>query len=231
MLPKTPTRISPYAKACLETLTQRGLGRYISIGGAFGLSYFLEYRPTHDIDAWWIEPVTKEQRQEVIHALEQALKAFGETRLREWGDVVSIELVLEGKVAFSFQIAKRSARLAEPLLAPWPSGAQVDSLPDLVASKMVALVERGAPRDFRDIYQLCTSGLVKVNQCWELWQKRQRLADENADLARAKLAIRTHLTRIELSRPLDLIPDPDQRQQAALVRQWYQEEFLQDDSD
>jgi predicted nucleotidyltransferase component of viral defense system len=229
MLPKTPTHISPYAKACLDSLAQQGLGQFLSIGGAFGLSYFFEYRSTHDVDAWWIEPLTQEQRREVIRTLQQALTAFGSTRLREWGDVVSVELLQEDKVIFSFQIAKRSAQLADPIVAPWPSGARLDSLTELIASKMVALVERGAPRDFRDIYQLCRQGITNTQQCWELWQTRQQLAKANADIDRAKLALRTHLARIELSRPLESISDPDQRQQAAQVRQWYREEFLGDD--
>jgi predicted nucleotidyltransferase component of viral defense system len=229
MLPKTPSQMSPYAKACLESLAQQGLGQFLSIGGAFGLSYFVEYRSTHDVDAWWIEPLTQEQRREVIRTLQQALTNFGNTRLREWGDVVSVELLQEGKVIFSFQIAKRSAQLTDPIAAPWPGGARLDSLIELIASKMVALVERGAPRDFRDIYQLCHQGLTNVRQCWELWQTRQQLANENADIERAKLAIRTHLARIERSRPLESISDPNQRQQAAQVRQWYREEFLGND--
>ena len=46
---------------------------------------------------------------------------------------------------FSFQIAARSAQIAQPLSAPWPGGLLLDTPDDLVAAKMVALVERGAP--------------------------------------------------------------------------------------
>jgi len=35
---------------------------------------------------------------------------------------------------------------------------------------MVALVERGAPRDFLDIYTVCQAGLVTLEECWELWR-------------------------------------------------------------
>ncbi len=79
---------------------------------------------------------------------------------------------------------------------------QLDSLTDLVASKMAALVERGAPRDFRDLYTLCQVGLVDPGQCWEFWSRRQVLAGAELDFLRAVLAVETHLTRIEHYRPL-----------------------------
>ena len=41
------------------------------------------------------------------------------------------------------------------------------------------------------------------------------------DLARARLAIETHLERIEQNRPLDQISDTEQRVQAQSVRKWY----------
>ncbi len=42
---------------------------------------------------------------------------------------------------------------------------KLDSLPDLVASKMVALIERGAPRDFRDIHAVCRAELLTGGRC------------------------------------------------------------------
>ncbi len=63
------------------------------------------------------------------------------------GDVVSVEL-LEGKrKVFSFQIAHRSAQLQPSVPLPW-ANSLLDSFDDLVARKMVALIERGAPRTF-----------------------------------------------------------------------------------
>lgn len=47
MLPKPPKHILPYAKACLEALSEAGLASSITLGGAFGLAYWAEYRPTH----------------------------------------------------------------------------------------------------------------------------------------------------------------------------------------
>ncbi len=224
--PKRPRQISEYAQACLDALANSGHGRKISLGGAFGMAHYYEYRTTHDVDAWWIEPVSAGDRQTIIHSIEEALRAFGQVRTRAWGDVVSVELTPDKKAVFSFQIARRSAGLRAPVAGVWPGGIQLDSFDDLVASKMTALVERGAPRDFRDIYTLCQSGQCSINQCWELWTKRQELAGENSDRQRASTAIQTHVARIEQARPLDKITDEGQKTAAANLRDWFLKEFL-----
>ena len=141
--PQQPSRLSPYARACLDALVKANLADRISLGGGLGLFHYLDYRPTHDVDAWWSESVTEEQRQTVLRLLETTLSAFGNVRVRSWGDVDSMELSQDGKTVFSFQIARRSVRLEEPVSAGWID-VPLDSLVDLAASKMVALVERGA---------------------------------------------------------------------------------------
>jgi Nucleotidyl transferase AbiEii toxin, Type IV TA system len=98
--------------------------------------------------------------------------------------------------------------------------------PDLVASKMVALVERGAPRDFRDIHTLCQEGRAHASECWRLWRERRRRAGSDFDPYRARLAIETHLSRIAQHRPLDTIAEPEQRGAAAGLRSWFAQEFL-----
>jgi hypothetical protein len=225
-----PKLVSEYAQACLEALAVSGYGQFISLGGAFGLAHYLEYRLTHDVDAWWMEPVTSEERQQVICTLQAALQPFGQVHTRSWGDVVSVELRRQSKTIFSFQIARRSAQLAAPTPGPW-AGIMVDSFADLVASKMVALVDRGAPRDFRDIYMLCQSGQCDMARCWELWQERQQLAGEDTDQKRASLAVRTHLARIEQARPLRQIADQQERLAAEQLRAWFTQEFLHDLAD
>src|SRR5262245_41617568 len=92
--------------------------------------------------------------------------------------------------------------------------------PDL-ASKMVSLVERGAPRDFRELHALCQSGLATPQECWQLWTQ-----GSDTDPYRARLAVETHLMRICLHRPLERIAEPDQRAEAERVRSWFEEEFL-----
>jgi hypothetical protein len=139
--------------------------------------------------------------------------------------VVSIELLQEDKATFSFQIAWRSVQLQPSVPAQW-ADVLLDSFPDLVASKMVALVERGAPRDFRDIHSVCQAGLTTPSQCWQWWKDRQHLAGSDIDASRARLAVETHLSRIEKHRPLALIFDPGQRTDAGNVRSWFKTEFL-----
>src|SRR5437870_3338550 len=107
MQPVRPSRVPEFAEACLDAISSSGLGRWISLGGAFGLAHYLEYRETHDVDAWWIESAGTEQRQQIARVLETALGRFGEVRVRSWGEVVSVELRQKGRTVFSFQIASR----------------------------------------------------------------------------------------------------------------------------
>lgn len=224
--PQQPSHISPYAKACLDALVKADLADQISIGGGFGLFHYLDYRATHDVDAWWTEPLTEEQKSVVTQTLVMSLSSFGSVRTRKWGEVVSVELSQEGKAVFSFQIASRTARLEEPVLAGWIN-IPLDSLTDLLASKMTDLVERGAPRDFLDIFSLCHAELLTVNECWALWRKRQTLAGSDTDISRARLAIETHLERIAMHRPLNQIADIQEREHAGQLRDWFLNIFLQ----
>ena len=225
MQPRRPAHMPDYAEACLEALAANEMGKKISVGGAFGLLHYLDYRPTHDVDAWWVLSATADDQRQVTRVIEATLQPFGQVKTRAWGDVVSVELMREGKTIFSFQIARRSAQLEPSALAPW-TDVLLDSFPDLVASKMVALVERGAPRDFRDIYALCQAGLTTPRDCWGLWRRRQQLAGSDTDSARARLAAETHLARIAQHRPLAQIEDPGQRAEAEQVRAWFVGEFL-----
>jgi hypothetical protein len=220
-----PSQLSFYAERTLQLLADEGLGHTISLGGALGLQHYLDYRSTHDVDTWWASSATTEDRAQVVGTIESALGAWGEVRTRRWGDVVSVELRVEGKAVFSFQIASRSAQLEPSRTVPWTDVA-LDSLTDLIASKMVALVERGAPRDFRDIHAVCAAGLATASECWRLWRLRQEQAGSDEDPHRARLAVETHLARIAQHRPLESIVEIPQREEAARVRNWFTEEFL-----
>ena len=223
--PRRPVHLPEFAEACLQTLANHGLGETLSLGGDLGLLHYLDYRPTKDVDAWWVTSATAEEQRQVIEVIEKTLAPFGQVRQRAWGDVVSIELRQQKRTLFSFQIARRSAQLESSGPAPWTK-VLLDSFSDLLASKMVALVERGAPRDFRDIHALCEAGLATRYQCWELWRRRQQLSGSDVDIARARLAVETHLARIAQHRPLDQIADPEQRATAKRVRNWFKGEFL-----
>lgn len=220
-----PAHLSVYMQACLNALADQGLGEAISVGGGIGLLHYLDYRTTHDVDAWWTDAATQPVRTEVIRVLETTLAPYGQIKTRAWGDVVSVELAVEEQIVFSFQIAARDVQLEPLAKLPW-ADVWLDSLPDLVASKMVALIERGAPRDFRDIYAVCQAGLTTPEQCWMLWRRRQQLAGSDSEQARAGLAIETHLARIEQHRPLSQIEAASARVQAEQVRTWFREVFL-----
>ena len=102
------------------------------------------------------------------------------------------------------------------------------NIPKHAASKMVALVERGAPRDFRDIYATCRAGLTTPSQCWALWRQRQMLSGSDIDVTRARLALQIHLERIALLRPLAQIVNLEERSDAEHLRDWCAEEFVND---
>jgi hypothetical protein len=220
-----PKSLNRFAVTCLEALKNLPLGKFISLGGAVGLSLYHEYRTTKDVDAWWNPVVAESEKQLVIDLLKTTLSEFGDVTVRRFGDVVSIDLRQGGKVVFNFQIANRSALLRSTVSSPWHPVA-LDSMEDLVASKMSALVERGAPRDFLDIYEICTHDLVTISECWAFWKEREAkrgVAEQDKKVGCE--AVLLHLSRIERTRPLENIDDTNERKHAFKVREWYKKKF------
>ena len=225
MQPQRPAKLSKYAEVCFQALSEPGLGNKVSLGSAVGLMHYFEYRLNNDVDAWWGVDANGDERQNIVHLIEKTLRPYGEVHMRTWGDVVSIELSVGGKAVFSFQIAQRSAQLEPSQKSPL-GDILIDSFSDLVASKMVALVERGAPRDFRDIFTLCQEGITTPARCWQLWRRRQTMGGADSTTERARLAIETHLARIEQHRPLNQIGAESERQAAEKLRAWFRNVFL-----
>jgi len=124
---RPPRNISPYATSCLKALQKTGLGKYIVLGGAFGLAHYYEYRTTKDVDAWWTNEATERDKNKIVEILETTLTKFGEVTTRRFGDVVSVDLHINGKITFNFQIATRSALLKAPEKCAW-SPIELDSL-------------------------------------------------------------------------------------------------------
>lgn len=225
MQPKRPTQVDPYAEACLRALAVCPVGAKISVGGAFGLAHYHGFRGTRDVDAWWEEECSAHDESLMVQTLRQTLARFGSVEERRHGEVVSVELEQDGKVVFSFQIARRSARLLPSTESPWPP-VKLDSLVDLVAAKMAALVERGLPRDFIDVRELCRAALVNIETCWNLWERRELGRGVTVpNRSTAAEAVLLHLSRIERMRPLAEISDPTERQRAAELRSWFTNEF------
>jgi hypothetical protein len=219
---KKPSQLDPLAEKLLARLSGFPESSEIVLGGYFALKHYLDYRRTHDIDAWWrtrANPTTTSTIEKVMRELAQA---DGLTFVqRSFGDTVSFELLREGKRVFSFQIAVRSVELEPPTTSPWPP-ILIETLADNIGAKMNALVDRGAPRDFADIRRITDAGLATIEQCWNFWGKKNHLKDATA----AKDKVRLHLTALQARRPLETIADIGERNRAAATRQWFSTEFL-----
>jgi Nucleotidyl transferase AbiEii toxin, Type IV TA system len=218
--PKKPEHPNPFAAAFLERLQDRPEAEQFVLGGYFALQHYHDYRQTGDVDAWWLS-------REDPRALAAAREVFAETaaafgysvRERTWGETISLEALNGSNKAFSFQVAVRSVEIDRPVPSPW-GRFPIESLEENIASKMVALVARGAPRDFVDIKELVDAGLVAAERCWELWVAKV----PNVEIDDARLRVKTHLAQIEARRPIERIP-MERRPAATQLRAWYRDEF------
>ena len=218
--PVAPKSLNPLARELLERLAGHAESAEIVIGGGVALSHYLEYRETVDLDAWWRD----ERKPEVIQFVESAMQALAqqhgfEYRRRTWGETESLELLRGSQKQFSFQISQRSLYLDGAVPAEWQP-LWIETLRDNVASKMTALVERGAPRDLKDVYELCHQHLFSREQCWELW----RTKNPQRDPLEGPEKVLFFVERLELQRPLDQIPAA-QRHSAEALRTWFREFF------
>jgi len=209
-------RTEELATDVLSALTKSPEAGELVLGGYFALRRYVDYRTTHDLHAWWRTGRTEPTMTSVRRAMREAAERHGlELSERSWGETVSLELVEEGRKIFSFQIAVRSVELEPAAESPWPP-LLVESLADTVGSKMNALVQRGAPRDFLDIHEVVVRGVASVQQCWDWWStKNPHIA---VDLARAQ-GLR-HIEGIEARRPLESIESGEEREAARRAREW-----------
>lgn len=219
--PKTPDNLHPLSRELLESLAGHDEAAEIVIGGGVALSHYLEYRDTVDLDAWW----RTEPRSDVLAFLEASMQALAsrhglEYRRRSWGETESLELLRGSLKQFSFQISRRTLSLDDAMPSLWQPVC-IETLRDNVASKMTALVQRGAPRDFLDIYQLCASNVVSMADCWSSFTAKNL----GVTIDEAKRKILARLAMIEATRPLDSIQPGEAREQAARVREWYYSVF------
>ena len=224
MGPKKPKRLGAFAAAFLERLQDQPEAEQFVLGGYFALKHYLDYRETGDVDAWW-------RSREDPRALAAARDAFGQTtsefgysvRERGWGETVSLEAIDDkGSQVFSFQVAVRSVQIEDPIASPW-GRFPIETLDDNIASKMQALVARGAPRDFVDIKAVVDAGLISAARCWELWVAK----DPGIEVDDARLRVRSHLERIEARMPIDRVP-AERRADARGLRAWFRDEFTAD---
>jgi len=115
----------------------------------------------------------------------------------------------------------RDIALDNPQSSPW-APILIETLRDNLGSKMNALVNRGAPRDFMDIHMAVKSGLTSGAECWQLWA----LKNPGQWVSDAKAQTYLNLENLEQRRPLAHIDNPAERARVEAVRDWFREEFL-----
>ena len=223
--PHPPDDIDPLGEQILDALRGNSAVDGVILGGGFALRHYRDFRQTHDIDAWWGAGATEHGKTAIRDAVEQVAAKNGfDFRERAWGDTLSYEILAAGTAqkVFSFQISTRDVQIDEPLESSW-SPLRIETLRDNVASKMNALVDRGAPRDFLDIYEIVSSELVSAEECWRLW----RIKNPATPLSEARDKVLHKMEQIEARRPLaSLVAE---RQALAMQRRaFFKGPFLRD---
>ena len=224
-VPVPPKNLNPFARELLEALAGHPEAAEIVIGGGVALSHYLEYRGTVDLDAWWRVQAQEEVRRLLHAAMEKLAVAHGlQMRVRRFGETESYELISGSQKKFSFQISDRTRWLETPFAAKWPP-LLIETFRDNLASKMTALVDRGAPRDFTDIHALCQAGVVTAPECWAAWREKH----PGGSVREGSRKVILWLQMIEGRRPLEALPAAD-RAKAALVRTWVRDTLCRDEA-
>lgn len=219
--PKKPSELNELAALVLERLRGEPAAQFIVIGGGVALQHYCPHRPTVDLDGWWRD----RERQDTAALLEGVLRSIAAERglayrRRNFGDTQSFELVEGNKKVFTVQISTRSVALDEPLPSAW-SPVLIETFRDNLGAKMNALVGRGAPRDFLDVFEVCHRGLATPADCWLLWERK----NVGQDLKEAQSRVRFHLEQIEARRPVSTLTDPVERERTERLRAWVKEAF------
>jgi hypothetical protein len=210
------------AREILEELRGSPEAAEIVLGGYFALRRYVDYRQTNDIDAWW-----KTGRIEAsVDRIRAAMLAIARRRgfqlaERGIGETLSFEFVDAGSRIFSFQIAPRNVELRSAAVTEW-APILIESLEDTGGSKMNALVNRGAPRDFLDINAVVVRRVASVEQCWHWWREK----NPSADPTQAKVQVLHHLEALEQRRPIEAIADSEERARARAMREWIRNVLL-----
>jgi hypothetical protein len=214
--PTQPERLHTLAKEVLEELREQPAAAAFILGGGVALQHYCEYRDTRDIDAWWATLPEADAEALLRSVMEKVGARHGlSLRMRNWGETQSYELQQSGQTVFSFQVAVRSVSLESPRQSAWPP-VQIETLLDNLGAKMNALVARGAPRDFLDVFMVVQRDLTAVNELWIAWSKK----NPGKEIVEANVNVLRRLHELETRRPLVSIAEPAERAQAAKVRAW-----------
>jgi len=219
--PKVPGSLNPFAAEVLAALKDHPESCAITIGGGVALQHYVDYRQTVDLDAWWAGEARAEARRLIRDVVSAVAGRHGlAARTRSWGETESYEILRGNRKVFSFQISRRDVQLDPPLPSEWPP-VTIETLRDNLGAKMNALVERGAPRDFVDVFEVCRRGLATPEDCWQSWLAK----NPGQRLEEAKAKVLGRLSVIEARRPLSAIPDEGGRRAAQDLRDWMKGSF------
>lgn len=217
-----PEPVEPLAAEILKGLRSFPEAGELVLGGYFALKQYVDYRRTRHLDAWWRTGKTEGTMACIRQVMKEVAERHGLTLAeRGWGETVSFELSQRERKIFSFQIALRSVELESPRRSAWDP-ILVESLADTVGSKLNALVQRGAPRDFLDVHELVARGIASVERCWNWWSQK----NPGVDVLQARAQALRHLEAIELRRPIEVIEDPDEQAAARGTREWIRQTLL-----
>lgn len=237
---KPEANLHPYTVEILKKLGEENETEFV-IGGGVALCHYITPRDTVDLDGWW----KTDESALTIKRLEDILTGIARRKncvfnMRRFNDVISLELFAgaQNKV-YSVQIAKRDKYLEEPALSVW--NVPIETLKDNIGSKMKALINRGTPRDFLDIFKICTEGKATPEECWDIATQailpqvepgsdKTNPKATNQIIQQGKAEITRHLLQLESRRPLPpASPDePEQTRNARTLRNWYKTKFLPD---
>ncbi len=224
--PKPPHRLTPLAKEVLDELRAQPAAAAIILGGGVALQHYCEFRDTQDLDAWWESLPAGATETLLAEVMERVGERHGLLlRIRNWGETQSYELQKSEQTVFSFQIAVRSVSLEPPLASAWPP-VQIETFLDNIGSKMNALVGRGAPRDFLDVFAVVSRGLADSHELWGAWARK----NPSGLVAEAKLNVLRRLEELEARRPLDSIDDAQSQQDASSLRSWARTELCREET-
>ncbi len=224
--PVPPPNLDPLAGELLSELRGEPAAADIIIGGGVALQHYCAFRSTHDLDAWYTQNASSATTSRIRDAIERVAARHGyDVRERRWGETLSLDLLGGGKKRFAFQVARRDVQIDAPLESAWPP-VKIETLRDAIASKMVALVERGAPRDFVDIYTIVEHDLCSQQECWSLWQRKV----PDASIAEAQMKVLHNLLQIEARTPLESLP-ADTATRARALRGFFKTRFVKESSD
>jgi hypothetical protein len=213
--------LDPIAADLLTELAQRGNAAQVVVGGGVALKFFVDFRQTHDLDVWWLGEPTPEAFRSIEETVQAVASRRGfEVRVRKGSEVLSYDFEADGNRKFSFQIAPRDRWLGGVIDSPFPP-VPVESFSDNIASKMTALVERCAPRDLVDVYEVVRRKLVSVQECWALWKQKHPGLDVND----AKATFAKKLAELIARTPVERFA-PSEREQALERRRFFEGLFL-----